>query len=89
MKVIPPAQEAVNVNYFTQFEISQRLKKCENTAPGPDGITYSHLKKLDPTAIVLTPLCNLCIKFKAVPVAWKKTTTICIYKKGDKKDPGN
>lgn len=89
MKAIDPANNPVNVTLFTQNEISKRLRKCENTAPGPDGICYNHLKKIDPTAIVLTPIYNLCLRFGGVPEAWKKTTTISIFKKGDKQDPGN
>lgn len=30
---------------------------------------------------------NLCLRFQAVPAAWKRTTTTSIYKKGDKNDP--
>lgn len=62
---------------------------CENSSPGPDGITYAHLKLIDPTAEILTLIYDICLKFKSVPTAWKKTTTILIYKKGDKEDPGS
>lgn len=65
------------------------MKSCENTSPGPDGITYNHLKLIDNSAIALTPLYNCCLKFKAVPSSSKNTTTILIYKKGNRSDPGN
>lgn len=45
MKEIDPAAHTMNVETFTQREVSKRLRACENTAPGPDGITYNHLKK--------------------------------------------
>lgn len=89
MKENEPAGSNMNIEYFTSNEITKKLRKCENTAPGPDGITYNHIKKVDPYAKVLTPLYNLCLRFQAVPEAWKRTTTILIYKKGDKEDPGN
>lgn len=59
------------------------------TSPGPDFITYNHIKQIDPNAIALTPLYNCCLKFQAVPSSWKTTTTILIYKKCSKEDPGN
>lgn len=87
MKEIEPERETMNTNYFTKKEFAGRLWKCDNTAPNPDGITYKYLKLIDPNAIALTHLYNLCLKFQAVPGAWKRTTTIAIYKKGEKENP--
>lgn len=83
-----PATNVMNTGRFTRREVSRRLKSCENTSPGPDGITYNHLKLIDNSATALTPLYNCCLKFKDVPSSWKNTTTL-IYKKGDSSDPGN
>jgi hypothetical protein len=44
---------AENCSYnepFTMLEIYHALKKCKNTAPGPDGIRYKMLKRMHPTA---------------------------------------
>lgn len=78
---IPKANSKINSNRFSPYEIISKLRKCGNTAPGPEGITYAHLRKIDPNATVLTPIYNLCLRFQAVPETWKKTTTISIHEK--------
>lgn len=78
------AASPININRFTKLEVSKRLKSCEDTSPGPDGITFKHLKLIDPTTSVLTPMYNCYLKFQAVLSLWKKTTTILIYKKGNR-----
>ncbi|XP_060879164.1 uncharacterized protein LOC132951368 [Metopolophium dirhodum] len=70
-------------------DVSKRLGKFENTAPGDDGLTYRHWKRLDPECTVLTGILNTCLRFKRVPPAWKKAVTILIYKKGAKEDLTN
>lgn len=74
---------------FQHADVSKRLSKFENTAPGDDGLTYRHWKKLDPECTVLTEVSNLCICYKRIPPAWIKTVTVLIYKKGAKEDLGN
>lgn len=81
MKEITLAGIPINTCPFTVREIIKRLRKCENGTPGPDGIIYNHLKKVVSNGIVLTPLYNSCLKLKAFPEAWKRTTIICIFKK--------
>lgn len=56
MKTINPANNPINTNPSSARELTSRLRRCENTAPGPDGITYNHIKFLDPKATILTPL---------------------------------
>lgn len=60
-----PAGDPMNTSPFTRNEVSKKLKTCENTSPGPDGITYQHLKIVDPNAVALMPLYSR-LKFKAV-----------------------
>lgn len=43
---MPKAKLFVNTQYFTKKEV--RLKACDNTATGPDGLAYNHLKLVDP-----------------------------------------
>ncbi|KAL1485934.1 hypothetical protein MTO96_031655 [Rhipicephalus appendiculatus] len=59
------------------------LRKCENTAPGGDRITYRHWQDTDPDAPFLSAAFNMCLRFKRVPPAWKETRTILVHKKGD------
>lgn len=86
---MPKAKLPVNFQYFTRKEIFDRLKAYDNTAPGPDGLKYNHLKLVDLDAVVLTPLYNVCVKFKAVPSSWKKLLQSLSTKKGLSKIPGS
>ncbi|GIY63746.1 retrovirus-related Pol polyprotein from type-1 retrotransposable element R2 [Caerostris darwini] len=70
-------------NGFTPTEVWNTLKKAENTAPGPDRLTYHHLRTVDPGARILSKLFNICLKFRRVPCLWKRSTTILIPKGGD------
>jgi len=63
--------------------------KFENTAPGDDGLTYRHWKRLDPECTVLTEVIHVCLRYKMVPSAWKRAVTVLIYKKGAKEDLNN
>ena len=57
-------------------EVSAKLKSAANTAPGSDRCEYSHLKKVDPGAQVLTLIFNGCHREKDVPAPWKEALTI-------------
>ena len=70
-------------------EVSAKLKSAANTAPGSDRCEYSHLKKVDPGAQVLTLIFNRCHREKDVPAPWKEALTVLIYKKGDEADISN
>ena len=70
-------------------EVSAKLKSAANTAPGSDRCEYSHLKKVDPGAQILTLIFNRCHREKDVPAPWKEALTILIYKKGDEADISN
>jgi len=74
---------------FSQDEVTKRLKKFENTAPGDDGRTYHHWRRLDPSCSLLTEALNVCMKHHRVPPSWKKAVTILIHKKGDTSDISN
>ncbi|CAI6356968.1 unnamed protein product [Macrosiphum euphorbiae] len=74
---------------FQCADVSKRLGKFENTAPGDDGLTYRHWKRLDTECTVLTEVINVCLRYKMVPPAWKKAVTVLIYKKGAKEDLNN
>lgn len=59
-----------------------KLKKCENTAPGHDRLTYNHWKGIDTDCRTLAHIFNICLKAKRIPTSWKTATTIFITKEG-------
>ncbi|CAL8068543.1 unnamed protein product [Orchesella dallaii] len=79
----------VNVRRFTKMEVALRLRKFENTAPGEDQLTYNHWRSLDPSCTVLTRICNICLKYRKIPAAWKNSRTILIHKKGNPSNLSN
>lgn len=76
------ARTPLNLNPYTE-EVRKKIYKFENTAPGNDGLTYNHWKRLDPACALLTCVINTCLKHKKIPANWKETTSILIHKKGD------
>uniref|UniRef100_A0A914Z1M2 Reverse transcriptase domain-containing protein n=1 Tax=Panagrolaimus superbus TaxID=310955 RepID=A0A914Z1M2_9BILA len=74
---------------FTTSEVYEALKKCTNSAPGPDSITYATIKKYDPSASILTAVFNAVKRLKHIPQAWNTSSTILIFKKGDASDIKN
>ena len=74
---------------ISESEVAAKLRSAANTAPGADHCEYSHLKKIDPAAKILTLIFNRCQRQKDVPQPWKEALTILIYKKGDDRDVSN
>lgn len=74
------AERPRNTTPFTFTEVSRKLNASENT--GPDRIQYKHLRSYDTDAKILTLMFNICLKACKIPVAWKRSTTIFIPKKG-------
>ena len=67
------------------------LKRCKsNSTPGPDGITYHHLKKLPSAHHFLATLYTkiLTTSQQCLP-AWGSGKIILIHKKGDNSSPAN
>jgi hypothetical protein len=60
-----------------------------NSAPGKDRVEYRHLKSVDPNCSILSLIFNKCLEEKKIPLSWKQSTTILIYKKGSSDDPSN
>ena len=70
-------------------EAASRLARMGNTAPGPDGVKYSGLKKSDPGAHVLARIFSRCLQRAKTPESWKESTTILIHKAGDRVNLSN
>ncbi|GFW62213.1 retrovirus-related Pol polyprotein from type-2 retrotransposable element R2DM, partial [Trichonephila clavipes] len=74
----PPICEA-----FTTIFVESCLKSAENSAPGPDRLTYRHWREVDPYCKVITKIFNICLKMSDIPSAWKTSSTVLIHKKDD------
>lgn len=74
---------------FTPAEVEDRLRRMSDSAPGPDGLKYSALSKIDPTGLILAAIFNACWTVKNTPASWKRSNTTLIYKKGDPGDINN
>ncbi|CAD6235845.1 GSCOCG00008010001-RA-CDS [Cotesia congregata] len=73
----------------TETEVSRRLARMQDTAPGPDGLKYGDLKRTDRGCVLLTAVYNACMRLGAVPASWKVSNTVLIHKKGDRNDLSN
>ena len=89
--VLPPTQQEdlKLVEVISKAEITARLQRVGNTAPGPDGVTYAAIRSKDRGAHVLFEVFRVCLTHKKIPGAWKEARTVLIHKKGDKADLGN
>uniref|UniRef100_A0A914X2I6 Reverse transcriptase domain-containing protein n=1 Tax=Plectus sambesii TaxID=2011161 RepID=A0A914X2I6_9BILA len=74
---------------LTTTEVWAKLRKCPNTAPGPDGIRYNTWRRKDLGGHMLTAIFNAAHRLKYVPRQWLKSTTILLHKKGDRDDVTN
>ncbi|GFS90445.1 retrovirus-related Pol polyprotein from type-2 retrotransposable element R2DM, partial [Nephila pilipes] len=71
------------IDFMSPETIASSLQGCENSAPGPDLITYHHWKTCDPRCFILSKIFNICLKFKSIPSEWKISNCILLPKKGD------
>ena len=73
----------------SQREVSMRLSRMSNSAPGKDRLEYRHIRQADGAFRVTVAIFNRCLRDGRVPASWKTATTVLIYKKGDSADPAN
>jgi hypothetical protein len=87
---IPPASiDHSLMDAMSNKEIRDKLKCMSNSAPGKDKVEYRHLKLVDPNCDILGLIFNKCLEEKKIPLSWKQSTTILIYKKGSSDVPSN
>ena len=71
-------------------EIEQQLRRLpSNSSPGSDGVPYETWKTVEGSKITLERIFTTCLFNKKIPQSWKRSSTILIYKKGDRKEPSN
>jgi len=84
-------EQEFDISPITPGAIKGMLKRCKsNSTPGPDGITYHHLKKL-PSAhhFLATLYTKILTTSQQCPPAWGSGKIILIHKKGDNSSPAN
>ena len=64
-------------------------KSNKKSAPGPDGISYMTLFKLESTHHILATLFNKVLTSGAHPPSWGESVVKLAHKKGDPKEPTN
>ena len=74
---------------FTQKEVSLRLGRMSNSAPGRDRLEYRHIKMADGAFRVTLAIFNRCLREGRVPSSWKSATTVLLHKRDDPADPAN
>ncbi|KAH7709040.1 reverse transcriptase [Aphelenchoides avenae] len=75
----------------TTAEVEAALKRLKNgKAPGPDGITAEMLKAAGTTLWdQIAKFFTQCLKAKQIPLKWKESRTVLLFKKGDPEDLKN
>ncbi|KAG8175818.1 hypothetical protein JTE90_013369 [Oedothorax gibbosus] len=73
MNTFPTNHPEVDTNPFSPAEIRSRLHRFENSAPGPDRLSYENLKSADPDCKIMARIFNICLRFKRIPAAWKSS----------------
>ena len=76
---------------FTQDMVRECLSKLDHSkSPGPDGVHNRVLKELaDILAQPVADLFNESMDSGVVPASWRTANVTPIFKKGDKRNPGN
>lgn len=74
---------------FSLNEVNEAMKLRRESAPGNDTVTFRDLRVIDPDLICLTAIFNQCLKLRNVPANWKTSSTILIFKKGNKRNINN
>lgn len=52
----PIDRQRISTNRITRQEVMFRLKRCENTSPGEDRLTYNHWRSVDPACTVIAAI---------------------------------
>lgn len=78
-----PAGDELPLDPMTEHEVLSKARRCENTAPGDDRLTYHHWLAVDPGCRFLAAAFNICLQYRAIPDSWRQSRTILVPKKGD------
>ncbi|GFR13725.1 retrovirus-related Pol polyprotein from type-1 retrotransposable element R2 [Trichonephila clavata] len=84
----PPVRPPI-IDSLSPAFVAACLQSAENSAPGPDLISYRHWREIDPSCKILCKIFNICIRLSDIPTSWKTSKTVLIHKKGDTGDIKN
>ncbi|KAG8239341.1 hypothetical protein J437_LFUL019121 [Ladona fulva] len=56
-------------------KVTRRLARAKNTAPGPDGLRYRDLRRMDVGSRVMPIIFSRCLKEGRIPPSWKTSRT--------------
>lgn len=59
------------ISPISQQEISIRLSRMSNSAPGKDRLEYKHIRQVDGACRVTHSMFNRCLQEHCMPSAWK------------------
>ena len=94
----PPQLSSPDSETFQPFDnspirprdVRKALAKAnKNSAPGPDGITYGVLSKLDSSNHTLATLYSKVLALGSPPPSWSESVVKPIHKKGEASNPSN
>lgn len=75
---------------ISKEEVKAQLQRLpSSSAPGLDRLPYKVWKTVDPSGSLLARIFEICRRECRIPSAWKLSSTILIYKKGDEGIPSN
>ena len=75
---------------ITENEVRAQLRRApSSSSPGPDRLPYKFWKMWPGSVPFLVSVFYACLLNNRIPDQWKSSTTILIYKKGDRSDPAN
>ena len=75
---------------FRPRDVRSVLKSSnKKSAPGPDGVSYSVLLKLESTHHLLATLFTKVLAMGCPPPSWSESVVKLLHKKGDPADPSN
>ena len=76
--------------HFRPRDVRSVLKNSnKKSAPGPDGVSYSVLLKLESTHHLLATLFTKVLAMGCPPPSWSESVVKLLHKKGDPADPSN
>ncbi len=94
----PPILTGPEIESFMPFDCSHfrprdvrsvLANSNKKSAPGPDGVSYSVLHKLDSCHHILATLFTKVLMTGCPPSSWSESVVKLIHKKGDSSDPSN